>query len=94
MEEAKKIKVFPCPHVEIRISVTDQMVKDLKECDEMLTAAVLRDEFDFGPKRVKRFWDRFAFKTACIMSNMATWDDYQKMVKEELGLEITIHDNN
>lgn len=67
-----------------------------RTCDTvgLLTAAVLRDEFDFGPKRAKRFWDRFTSKTECIMSNMATWDDYQKMVKEELGLDIEIRDNN
>ncbi len=66
-----------------------------RTCDTvgLLTAAVLRDEFDFGPKRAKRFWDRFNSKTECIMSDMATWDDYQKMVKEELGLNIELHEN-
>ena len=31
----KKIKFFPAPHVEIRVSVTDEMVADLRECDRM-----------------------------------------------------------
>lgn len=29
---AKKIKLFPVPHVELRIHVSDQMEADLKEC--------------------------------------------------------------
>lgn len=28
----KKIKFFPAPHVEIRVSVTDEMAADLREC--------------------------------------------------------------
>lgn len=28
----QKIKFFPAPHVEVRVSVTDEMVADLREC--------------------------------------------------------------
>ena len=28
----KKIKIFPAPHVEIRIHVTEEMEKDMREC--------------------------------------------------------------
>lgn len=31
----KKIKFFPAPHVEVRVSVTDEMVADLRECRRM-----------------------------------------------------------
>ena len=31
----KKIKFFPAPHVEVRVSVTDEMAADLRECDRM-----------------------------------------------------------
>lgn len=31
----KKIKFFPAPHVEVRVSVTDEMVADLRECSRM-----------------------------------------------------------
>ncbi len=30
----RKIKIFPSPHVEVRIYVTDEMEKDFKECKE------------------------------------------------------------
>ena len=31
----KKIKFFPAPHVEVLVSVTDEMVTDLRECRRM-----------------------------------------------------------
>lgn len=34
----KKIKFFPAPHVEVRVSVTDEMVADLRECRRMIEA--------------------------------------------------------
>lgn len=30
----KKIKIFPAPHVELRVHVSDEMVKDFNECYE------------------------------------------------------------
>lgn len=32
----KKIKMFPSPHVEIRISVSEKMEEDLRECTDAL----------------------------------------------------------
>lgn len=31
----QKIKIFPAPHMEVRVHVSDGMVADLKECWEM-----------------------------------------------------------
>lgn len=31
----KKVKCFPAPHVEVRVSVTDEMAADLRECWRM-----------------------------------------------------------
>lgn len=31
----KKIKIFPAPHMEIRVSVSDEMIKDYRECVEI-----------------------------------------------------------
>lgn len=31
----KKVKFFPAPHVEVRVSVTDEMVADLRECERI-----------------------------------------------------------
>lgn len=30
----KRIKLFPAPHVELRVHVSDQMVEDYKKCEE------------------------------------------------------------
>lgn len=32
----KKIKFFPAPHMEVRVSVTDEMAADLRECRQLL----------------------------------------------------------
>lgn len=31
----KKIKLFPAPHLELKISVSDEMIKDFRECRAM-----------------------------------------------------------
>ena len=35
----KKIKIFPCPHIEMRIHVSDEMERDLKECKKLAAVA-------------------------------------------------------
>lgn len=37
---AKKIKIFPAPHLEIRIHVSDQMVDDMAECKRLAQVPV------------------------------------------------------
>lgn len=32
----KKIKLFPAPHVEVRIHVSDEMERDYAECQKMI----------------------------------------------------------
>lgn len=31
----QKVKIFPAPHMEVRIHVSDEMEKDLRECRRM-----------------------------------------------------------
>jgi hypothetical protein len=64
--------------------------------DTMLTLAVatLHDEFGFGQKRCQRFIDRLNLKAECLVDDMSTWDDYIKMIKDEIGIEMSIRDNN
>lgn len=35
----KRIKIYPCPNVEIRLHVSEQMERDLKECEELAKCA-------------------------------------------------------
>lgn len=41
MSKTKRIKIFPAPHIEIRIHVTEQMIKDYRKCQEDIE----RDDF-------------------------------------------------
>lgn len=67
----------------------------VRTLDTMLTIAVatLHDEFGFGQARCKRFIDRLNLKADCLVDDMASWDDYVKLIKDEIGIEMTIRDN-
>ena len=41
----------------------------------------------------KRQIKRFNKKAECIMDDMASWNDYIKTIKEELGIELGIREN-
>jgi len=68
----------------------------VRTLDTMLTIAVatLHDEFGFGQARCKRFIDRLNLKADCLVDDMASWDDYVKLIKDEIGIEMTIRDND
>lgn len=44
-------------------------------------------------ERCDRFIKRFNKKAECIMDDMASWNDYIKTIKEELGIELGIREN-
>ena len=62
------------------IKIKEQTVDTVK----ILSVATLHDEFGFGTQRCDRFIKRFNKKAECIMDDMASWNDYIKMIKEEL----------
>lgn len=55
-----------------------------------LALLTLRDEFDFGRKRLDRFNQRINEKSACLNENFATWDDYKKILKDETGIDVEL----
>lgn len=55
-----------------------------------LSVATLHDKFGYGKKRCQGFIERFEKKTLCLMDDLATFDDYTKVIKEELGIVINI----
>lgn len=75
--------------------IASQKIKEMT-IDTVLTMAVmvLHDEFDFGPKRCKRFCDRYNEKTGCLADDLVSWDDMTQTIKDELGLEIDIRLND
>lgn len=60
----------------------------------ILLIATLHDEFGFGEKRVQRAVDRFNYKSECIADDYCSWEDYINTIKEELGIELSIREND
>lgn len=61
----KKIKLFPAPHVEIRISVSDEMTEDLKACRKAFKETDNGPEF-CGPQCS---WNDVMVYDECICGN-------------------------
>lgn len=61
----------------------------------LLACMVLRDEFEFGGKRLGRFIDRFNLKTSCmLMDDGVTWEDIRDTLHEETGILIELSHAN
>ena len=60
----------------------------------VLCVATLRDEFDFGAKRCKRFIERMNLKAECLMDNIISWQDLLDNIDEELGIKLRIRRND
>lgn len=67
-----------------------QMVLDTMT---IMTVITLHDEFEFGQKRIQRFLDRFTLKAECILEDYATWQDYQNIIRSELGFDLRLRWN-
>ena len=83
---------------------TSLAAKDLNKASEkikemafdtfrLLVVSSLHDEFGYGEKRCNRILNRMDLKAECINDNLVTWEDYIKLVKEELNLELEIRWN-
>ncbi len=53
----------------------------------LLSLVTLRDEFEFGAKRLKQFEERFMDKASCIVGDWTTWEEQVKVLAEEVGIE-------
>lgn len=56
----------------------------------VLSTVTLRDEFEFGKKRLERFKERFTLKTECLCEDYVTWEDLIEQLKEECGVATSI----
>ena len=70
----------------VKFNTVDTMV--------ILMAVTLHDEFGFGEKRVQRAIDRFMFKANCLAEDYTTWQEQIEILKEELGIELSIRAND
>lgn len=53
-----------------------------------LSCLVLHDEFGFGTDRVNRFIRRFNLKSEVLEGDFATWEDYNQILIDELGIDV------
>ena len=99
-EFEKELRVRCRTGIDIRLTPKeiDDCSQKIKEMwlDTVLTmaVAVLHDEFDFGKKRIQRFFDRYMLKSDCLRGGFVTWQDYTDTIKEELGITIDIRLND
>lgn len=56
----------------------------------LLALSTVRDEFGFGEKRMQRLINRIEKKATCLIGNMATWEDFREMIKEETGIKVNV----
>ena len=70
----------------VKFNTVDTMV--------ILMAVTLHDEFGFGEKRVQRAIDRFMFKANCLDEDYTTWQEQIDILKDELGIELSIRAND
>ena len=70
----------------VKFNTVDTMV--------ILMAVTLHDEFGFGEKRVQRAIDRFMLKANCLDEDYTTWQEQIEILKEELGIELSIRAND
>lgn len=56
----------------------------------LLALSTVRDEFDFGEKRMQRLINRMEKKATCLIGDMATWEDFRETIKEETGIEVNV----
>lgn len=60
----------------------------------VLSVAVLRDEFEFGRKRISRFIERMNLKAECLVDDMVTWKYFTDDIRQDLGIDLRIRRND
>lgn len=93
---AKEIKMRGLTNVPITVPkrIIDEAVEEMKmntlQTVLVMLVAVLHDEFGFGQKRCQQAIDRFNAKAECLAEDYCDWQDYIDMIREELGLTLSI----
>lgn len=60
----------------------------------ILSIACLHDEFGFGQQRCQRYMDKMNEGADYLIDDLATWGDYIKAIKEQLGFDLQIRWND
>lgn len=95
----KEVRFRSQRQIDLKMSAEDidRNINTIKELtiQTVLTQSimVLRDEFDFGTKRLTRFRDRFMSKTEALCEGIITWEDQLRQIEIETGLQIVLGEN-
>ena len=60
----------------------------------IMSLIVLKDEFDFGSKRLDRFKKRFNDKTECLESGNVTCVDMIEQIQQENDIKLQLREND
>ena len=60
----------------------------------IMSLIVLKDEFDFGTKRLDRFKKRFNDNTECLETGNVTWIYMIEQVREENNIKLDLRKND
>lgn len=95
----KEVKVRTWSGISLRITAEEineasEKIKHMVlDTMTIMTVLTLHDEFGFGRKRIQQFLDRFTLKAECILEDYATWQDYQGIIRKELGFDLNLRWN-
>lgn len=95
----KEVKVRTWSGISLRITAEEineasEKIKHMVlDTMTIMTVLTLHDEFGFGRKRIQQFLDRFTLKAECILEDYATWQDYQSIIRKELGFDLNLRWN-
>ena len=98
LEEELRFRNVTGIHTMLAKKDLDKAKKKIKEMTvdtfTVLSVATLRDEFEFGAKRCKRFIERMNLKAECLMDDMVSWQDFIDNIEEEMGIKLRIRRND
>ena len=60
----------------------------------IMSLIVLKDEFDFGTKRLDRFKKRFNEKSECLETGNVTWIDMIELIQDENNIKLQLREND
>lgn len=92
LEEEIKVRNITLVPIALKRAALDECINQIKDntLDMVLILAsmTLKDEFNFGPKRLNQFIERFNEKAECICKGYCTWEDNLKVLKDKCKIEL------
>lgn len=75
-------------------AMTDKIKKMTLDTFTTLSIASIHDVFGFEEAECRKFMNKMEEGARYLMDDLATWNDYIKAIKDELGMDLTIRWND